>query len=543
MAVNVEIINNPYSGKLKILINGEAVSVYSNLEKFLDEPFSYWCDKVFNAISEECNGDHFRLHFCSRTEELRIMEKLASAYPDCIQYSSSRLVRDVSLTQRIKDLNKIVKSIPNKKAKKFSKTALFIIPESLKAFYDDLLGLEVANSFCDIKSKVIYYQDCSKSIPAADIIFVLSDDNYLDRFIRKYNINCDFGIVMGRRNSFIQKKEKMFVYETTDSLFFETIFDCLLFIPLLDIFRACIDSLPLDIRDKNRESIETLQSVSLKVIPVPETTQIELGISSRLKFKTDIEGYEINASQLNFRSEPKGIIKCNGMLVEGIKEGNATLYIYKEGEHTPCAQVNYNVIRRNRITDIKLDESSICIGEGDRLKLDYTYLPADADNADKIEWQTDDASIAKIDKYGYVTAVKKGSCTLRCYAERVCSFCRCTVKPHLRSITPDKTELIMVYGDEQNFHITLAPENSIDDEIMASSMDMRIANVVGRTIKAVGEGSTTIVIQNKQESVRTEIRVTVMNEKNYKKMLKNKEKENKKNSVGSKQGLLSRLFK
>ena len=53
MVTRVELINNPYKQQLRILMNGEAVSVYSNLEKFMDEPFSYWCDRILEGYEEK----------------------------------------------------------------------------------------------------------------------------------------------------------------------------------------------------------------------------------------------------------------------------------------------------------------------------------------------------------------------------------------------------------------------------------------------------------------------------------------------------------
>ena len=87
METRVELINNPYMQRLCILINEEAVSVYSNLEKYMDEPFCYWCDRILDDIYEECNRGVFRLHFRSRREELEIMEKLVRNYPYCVQPS------------------------------------------------------------------------------------------------------------------------------------------------------------------------------------------------------------------------------------------------------------------------------------------------------------------------------------------------------------------------------------------------------------------------------------------------------------------------
>ena len=59
MTANVEIINNPYAHKMKILINGNPPSAFSMLDKFLDEPFLYWCDRIFPEIQRELNGGSF----------------------------------------------------------------------------------------------------------------------------------------------------------------------------------------------------------------------------------------------------------------------------------------------------------------------------------------------------------------------------------------------------------------------------------------------------------------------------------------------------
>ena len=158
MYSKVELINNPYEQRLRILINGEAVSVYSNLEKYMDEPFFYWCDKILQSLYEECNNGEFSLHFSSRSEEMKVMEKLAQRFPYCGQYSSSPLIRKTPLTQRLKELNTLVKKSRSSGYRTFKKEALFIIPESLEAFRDDLEDLEVKNTYCCIRP--VNFQIC-----------------------------------------------------------------------------------------------------------------------------------------------------------------------------------------------------------------------------------------------------------------------------------------------------------------------------------------------------------------------------------------------
>ena len=52
----------------------------------------------------------------------------------------------------------------------------------------------------------------------------------------------------------------------------------------------------------------------------------------------------------------------------------------------------------------------IVMGMGERRKLEYSYEPADADNADTITWQSTDEAVAKVDHQGHIYATGCGSC-------------------------------------------------------------------------------------------------------------------------------------
>lgn len=544
MVTRVELINNPYRQRLRILVDGEAVSVYSNLEKFMDEPFSYWCDRILEAVHEECNGGDFSLHFCSREEELRVMEKLARACPCCVQYSSSPLMRPASLLDRIKGLNQVVRGVRESGYRRFRKKVLFVIPDALKRLEGDLAELEVRNSFCQVDSGVARCQDYGRRKAEADMAILIGDQAEVRGLSGRLGLQEGFAIGLGEKSGFREKAGGLFIYESREEELFQTIFECLLLSPLLEMFRACIDTMSADVKERHGQALEELMSIELKVLPQPESTTIEAGRSSRIRFQSDMEGYEIRNTQLHFSYSEKGIIRCNGLLVEGIRPGKATLYIYKEGEQSPCASVAYSVIRRNRIEELRLEEDSLTIGEGDFARLSVSYLPVDADNADTIQWSSDQESVAKVDGSGGVRGIARGSCTIRCFADQVSASCRCTVKPHLQTISVEEQELEMIYGQERELKIDLKPENCIDDRIVISSMNMQIVNVVGRSLKAIGTGQTRIVIQNSQETVRREITVTVLTEKEYKSRQKQKQKQKEKaagNQAGKK-GLLSKLF-
>lgn len=527
MATNVEITNNPYVQRLQILINGEPVSVYSNLKKFMDEPFYYWCDKIWDAIYEECNGNSFKLHFRSREEEKEIMQVLAGNCSYCEQYSFSPLVRKDSLAERMSALNKLIRDNKLLGYRVEKRKAVLVIPEGLGSLEQDLADMEIKNVYCQVETVVVRYSDYIRNRIAGDVTILITQDRSTEECMERLGIQNGYAVHLCNRSGFEQKRAGVFCYNATREQVFDVLFQCFLLGPLMEVFCICIKGLSRDIQEKYAEQLEVLQSTSLKIIPDPEKTILEVGKSASIKFKTDMDGHSVQQEKLCFEYSNKGIITCNGLRVEGLREGECVLYIYREGEQTPCANVHYTVIKRNRITEIHLEDTFLELGVGDKYKLEYSYLPDKADNVDSIIWESDDSTIAKVDKYGNVTGISVGQCSIRCMAEQVCTRCKVIVKPHLQKIVIDTEEINMIYGQSMDIHYSTIPEDCIDDTILISSMDMQKVNVIGRTLKAIGVGDTTVVLQNKQNTVRVSLQVHIVSEVEEKK---------------PKKGFLARLF-
>lgn len=216
MSKRVEIINNPYMQRLKVLINGKAVSVYSNIEKYIDEPFDYWCDKILESVYEECNGENFSLHFCSRNEETEIMEKIAKDFEYCTHYSSSNFIRSTSLLERLKELNYLIRNIRGTGTPIYTKKILFVIPETLHRLKNDLLELEVKNSFCTVESQVVYVQDYKNHRYYVDTIIIISDNLLVEDYKKRLEIDSGFGIQLGNKKNFLNKIDGFFLYESTE---------------------------------------------------------------------------------------------------------------------------------------------------------------------------------------------------------------------------------------------------------------------------------------------------------------------------------------
>ncbi len=529
MAAKVEIINNPYLQLVQILIDGQAVSVYSNLEKFMDEPFVYWCDKILPALHDELNGSAFELHFRSSKEEVEIMQAIASQTPYCIQFSSSGFVRKMTLVERMAKLNDLIKTNALSGYKRQGCRAIFAVPDQMSSLCDELRKIEIKNLYCNVEVVAVTYAEYLQNTVKGDITFVVCNKGDEKKATEKLSIRNGFLLAFGQQVAFTCKMHEILCYETTMQELFNSIFTCFIVGPLGRIFTQTVGGLSADIKQRFSEQIETLLSTSLRVIPKPESLSVEVGHSVQLAFEADIEGYVFQKKDFIFDYQPKGIIRCNGMRVEGLKEGNATLIVYREGENKPCAQLQYVVIKRNRITELRLMENEIYVGEGDRYKFEFTFFPADADNADLITWQTEDESIVSIDNRGKLRAVKVGECIVRVLADNICDSCTVIVLPHLKDIIVDENDIVLMPGDTVQIKATPSPKVCIDDHLKYACMDVRIANVVGTELKAIACGETELVIQNAERTVTKKIRVIVRG---------NEGKKPKK----EKKGIFSKLF-
>lgn len=509
MAILIEMTNNPYRQRMQLLIDGRPVSAYSRLVRFMDEPFVYWCSRILEALYEECNHSPFQLRFCSREEELAVMAVQARRSQYCESYTPVPILREEPLTKRMAGLNRLIRQDGLTGFRTFRRRAVFLLPPGAGPVRDELLGLQVQNAYCRIDAEVMEYSQYQSQQNREDVCFLLDWNGTVREALRRLGLSAGFGIQIGGKAGFLGICGGVLCYGTPEEQLIDTVFRCLQMGPLTEIFCACMASIPEDVRARYRSQLEALELTTYRILPQPQSTTIEVGSVSRISFQTDVPGCQVDSGDLAFDYSKPGILSCDGSQVTGLKAGSASLKIYRKGERQPFAVIAYQVIRRNRITELILEEEALLLGEGDRSKLHVTFLPEDADNAASIRWRSDNPAAASVDQDGRVYARSCGVCRIVCQAEGVSVSVPCQVKPHLNRILLKSTDLAIPYGETADIVWAADPADCIDGEIEMESLDMQIANVIGHRVKAVGVGTTRIIVQNVQGTVRREVTVTV----------------------------------
>lgn len=530
MISRVEIINNPYIRKMRILINGEAPSAFGPLDKFFNEPFLYWCDRIFPELEKELNGGCFTLHFESRIEEIRILEKISQQYPICTQFSYREILRNTPLIDRMAFLNQLLKNqIPESYA--IVKKVLFIVPDGEQKIFEEIKELKIENCYCRIENSVIEISDFLQKKTNADIYFLICRPQNADLYLQKKIIQNGFMLLMaGQFHGFLKADQGIAVYNTNNGQLLNTIFECFILGPLADIFFECLHSLPTRIDSRYREKIEVLKSVSQRILIRPKNKTIECGTSIPVKFESDLRGCKVEIRDLEFGYGERGIIRCNGLRIDGIKTGSSILYVYQKGEKDPCAQMKFEVIKRNRVTELQMEDQEIVIGEGDRTTLEWRYSPPNADNVSCIEWSSDDSSIVEVDQNAHIHAVNAGATFVRISCGQVSTKTRVLVLPHIQDIELDQEEIILYPSLTLEISAKTVPAVTIEGKLKMGVMDVRVANAVNGQITGFAFGDTFLIIQDREEQIQKKIPIHVVSEKKYRKL------------NGTKKGIFASLF-
>lgn len=147
------------------------------------------------------------------------------------------------------------------------------------------------------------------------------------------------------------------------------------------------------------------------------------------------------------------------------------------------------------LTSISLNKSELTLKKGTEETLSVIYDPEDTTDDKTVTWKSSDASVAKVDKNGKVTALKDGNTTITATVGKFSAECALTVQEvKLTGIELDKTELSLPKGESSKaLKVIYNPENTTDDKTVTwTSENEKIATVKDGVVTAKAAGNTTI---------------------------------------------------
>lgn len=322
---------------------------------------------------------------------------------------------------------------------------------------------------------------------------------------RKYNSdNPVFLIYQGTETKLKKIDNTYLAYECETPEVISVILNCFLSFPLMLAFRNCIQSISCgtEINFSKLMAIEPVVSVKIqKTIETGKSNIIQIAVDPPLS----------SPPQVIFRVLDNTIATTDNLCVFGVKPGRTQLEAYYYGNKKPFQVCEINVIQRNRIKKIILNDDELILGAGDTRRLQYDYSPVNADNVNTITWKSSDETIASVNSHGTLTCNSPGKCKIWCIAENVSAVCACEVRPYLESLSVDLKDGQLHLQPMQEYEVNVAvyPENSIDRGYIMTSSDYNIANIIGNKVVAKNTGTATIEVVNVTRRKKTAFTVKV----------------------------------
>lgn len=149
----------------------------------------------------------------------------------------------------------------------------------------------------------------------------------------------------------------------------------------------------------------------------------------------------------------------------------------------------------NPLTGITLDQTTLALEKNQSATLKVKYTPEDTTDSKTVKWESSDATVAKVDQNGKVTALKDGTATIKATVGKFTAECAVTVKRvPLTGISLDKTTLELSKGQSSEaLRVIYNPANTTDDKTVTwSSADEKIATVKNGVVTAKATGTTKI---------------------------------------------------
>lgn len=198
-------------------------------------------------------------------------------------------------------------------------------------------------------------------------------------------------------------------------------------------------------------------------------------------------------------------------VVKGIAPGKVRITC--QSVDNPMVSQTCLVTVKVKTTDVKLNYSKITVYTTTSKTLSATVLPENATNK-KVTWESEDPSIATVDKNGVVKGKKTGTTYIVCTTNNSgkIATCKVTVKKGVlsKSIKLNKSKLTIDDGKSYTLKATFNPTNTTTKTCTWTSSNKKVVTVTSKgVITAVGPGTATITCKTKDTGKTAKCTVTV----------------------------------
>ncbi len=303
-------------------------------------------------------------------------------------------------------------------------------------------------------------------------------------------------------------------------------------IPLLVLMLLCVSAAAL--ADGNDIKLE-LNTTKLPVYEADDPYLAELGMAEQpeedvlpvmvlpvrktLKLQVTVTPKTVKNKKFTLTVDNEKLVQARGNALTGLKPGVAELTIASVQD--PRAAIRYRVLVIQPVTRISVTAPAKTVGVGKSLALSPAFIPDNA-TLKGVTWSSSNNGIAKVDKKGNVTGVKRGTVRITAMS-RDGGNARANISIQVvqlaEKITLDKKELTVDVGRTGVLKATVLPTDTNDKKVTWTSSDEKIAkvNAQGR-VTGVKVGECEIICTSKT-SGKVQAKTTVHVQQPVKKVI------------------------
>ena len=457
---------NPYKDINIASLDEKPLSLYSELNNYMKEPFLKWADKLLDAAEREINDD-YELVVVAESFEEKFLLDMQNDFDACKEYKTDKFQVGYSVAERYSVLMQLAKN--------------YTI-----AFDNNMYSLPI---YTDIQ--LTLDESCVNPTPIEQATIIVTNNADTAKMISVSN-GMRIAILVGSINRVTNVGDMKYIWEVSEerlSEVMECIVDRFAKIPMI-IAAADLLAKQSDIlEDADKEKVSLATEVDM-FVSISDISDIEVGTEAKLEYKVIPENGELPA--IRVVSSNNNIVNVDGDIVRAVSQGKAILDFYKAEENIPFARKTVTTYSDNTVKKIMLSISNKKMGISRSQCVDIQLVPEDAEDIHTLSWKAEGGAVT-IDEDGNIKAVRDGKAVITACTSNASASIEVEVLPNLSSISLSINQSSLYVGQTEPIAVSVAPQNCFDASYEWKTSDKTVAIIdkddAGKSvIRAIGIG-------------------------------------------------------
>lgn len=437
---NVSIKYSYLSQHCNMEINGAEIGVYSNLSSICSRPFSESVPFINKGLDEEL-GDDYSIDYYSLSFQCNILKSFAenSEYCKGINYHNMDTV--------------------------FSARDVYIRLSQLCDKYEIMQGISIA-------TKVFIEDDTIRtpSLPEIEIVDLCDAEVAIFRNVENIPENVNVAVCLSETYKYRRINGKNCFMVPLEGLedFWDYYFMFEKMIPYIAESMKAFKYRKLD--ESDRIELEVLQSGNPAYYLGSINATMDKGEAVVIPFAS------FPAGLYKLESTNRSVLDLRDETVIAKSAGTASITVVDASGKAADSRT-VTVIAHQYVQNIRLIQSFEYMKRNQKTRIEAIAEPANAEDAEYLEWTSTDPSVAQIDDRGNIIALSEGKTIITCRGKEVNSFVEIEVKPELTGLRINPSSISINTGEQQVLEVVPIPSNAPVDHLQWELDNRNIANL------------------------------------------------------------------